>query len=157
MRNPAPVTTDQVIDIFRRKTSPAFQVALGIGAALAGATAETQEVLREYSDALGIAYQIRDDLEDLSAPSSDTDGFGAPTLLLALACAKAKATGRDEVLALWRGGRTSASDRAAFKTHGPRDRTSKAVPGRSSRPTRSRRYAACRRCRMRASKGCCGE
>ena len=65
------MTTDQVIDIFRRKTSPAFQVALGIGAALAGATAETQDVLREYSDALGIAYQIRDDLEDLSAPSAD--------------------------------------------------------------------------------------
>ena len=115
MRNPAPVTTDQVIEIFRRKTSPAFQVALGIGAALAGATAETQEVLRDYSDALGIAYQIRDDLEDLSAPSSDADGFGAPTLLLALACDKAKATGRDEVMALWRGGRTSAADRAAFK------------------------------------------
>lgn len=115
MQNPAPVTTDQVIDIFRRKTSPAFQVALGIGAALAGATAETQEVLREYSDALGIAYQIRDDLEDLSAPSSDPDGFGAPTLLLALACGKAKASARDEVIAGWRNGRTSAPDRAAFK------------------------------------------
>lgn len=116
MRNPAPVTTDQVIDIFRRKTSPAFQVALGIGAALAGATAETQEVLREYSDALGIAYQIRDDLEDLSTPSSDTDGFGAPTLLLALACGKAKASDRDEVIAVWSGGRSNASNRAAFKT-----------------------------------------
>ena len=29
--------------------------------------ADTQEVLRDYSDALGIAYQIRDDLEDLTA------------------------------------------------------------------------------------------
>ena len=95
MRSPAPVTADQVIEIFRRKTSPAFQVALGIGAALAGVTAETQEVLRDYSDALGIAYQIRDDLEDLSASSADADGFSAPTLLLALACDKAKASGRD--------------------------------------------------------------
>ena len=115
MRSPAPVTVDQVIEIFRRKTSPAFQVALGIGAALAGATAETQGVLRDYSDALGIAYQIRDDLEDLSAPSADADGFSAPTLLLALACDKTKAAGRDQVMALWRGGRTSAADRAAFK------------------------------------------
>ena len=115
MRSPAPVTADQVIEIFRRKTSPAFQVALGIGAALAGAPAETQDVLRDYSDALGIAYQIRDDLEDLSAPSAGVDGFGAPTLLLALACDKAKASGRDQVMALWRGGRTSAADRAAFK------------------------------------------
>ena len=115
MRSPAPVTADQIMEIFRRKTSPAFQVALGIGAALAGASAETQGVLRDYSDALGIAYQIRDDLEDLSAPSADTDGFGAPTLLLALACDKAKASGRDQMMALWRNGRTSAAERAAFK------------------------------------------
>ena len=115
MQSPAPVTADQVIEIFRRKTSPAFQVALGIGASLAGATAETQAVLRDYSDALGIAYQIRDDLEDLSAPAADADGFSAPTLLLALACDKAKAPGRDQVMTRWRGGRTSASDRAEFR------------------------------------------
>ena len=66
MRRPEPLGADQTLDIFRRKTSPAFQVALGIGAALAGATADTQQVLRDYSEALGIAYQIRDDLEDLA-------------------------------------------------------------------------------------------
>jgi geranylgeranyl pyrophosphate synthase len=115
MRRPQPLTADQALDIFRRKTSPAFQVALGIGAALAGATAATQQVLRDYSEALGIAYQIRDDLEDLT----DTDvvassGPGAPSLLLALACDKAKTAGRDRVMTLWRGSRTSAADRAAF-------------------------------------------
>ena len=115
MRRPQPLTADQALDIFRRKTSPAFQVALGIGAALAGATAATQQVLRDYSEALGIAYQIRDDLEDLA----DTEvvagpGLGAPSLLLALACDKAKAAGRDRVMTLWRGCRTSAADRAAF-------------------------------------------
>jgi geranylgeranyl pyrophosphate synthase len=115
MRRPQPLGADQALDIFRRKTSPAFQVALGIGAALAGAPAATQEVLRDYSEALGIAYQIRDDLEDLA----DTDsaggfGFGAPSLLLALACDKAKAAGRDRVMTLWRGRHTSPGDRAAF-------------------------------------------
>ena len=115
MQNPAAVSADQVIEIFRRKTAPAFQVALGIGAALAGASAETQDVLRDYSDALGIAYQIRDDLEDLDQSASDADGFGAPTLLLALACDKARAAGRDRVMTLWRGGRASADDRAAFR------------------------------------------
>ena len=117
MRRPEPLSADQALDIFRRKTSPAFQVALGIGAALAGATAETQQVLRDYSEALGIAYQIRDDLEDLS----DTEpvggvGLGGPSLLLALACDKAKASGRDRVMTLWRGCRTSPADRAAFLT-----------------------------------------
>ena len=70
---PAPLTADQVVDIFRRKTAPAFEVALGIGAALAGAGAETQQVLRDYSEALGIAYQIRDDLEDLSDKGTADD------------------------------------------------------------------------------------
>ncbi len=115
MRAPAPLTVDEVIEIFRRKTSPAFQVALGIGAALAGAPAQTQDVLREYSDALGIAYQIRDDLDDLAAgESGDADGFGAPSVLLALACDKARGPSRDRVMALWLGGRASAADRAAF-------------------------------------------
>jgi geranylgeranyl pyrophosphate synthase len=115
MRRPEPITADRALDIFRRKTSPAFEVALGIGAALAGATPATQQVLRDYSEALGIAYQIRDDLEDLT----DTEvaggfGGGAPSLLLALACDKAKASGRDRVMTLWRGCRTSPADRAAF-------------------------------------------
>ncbi len=115
MQAPAPLTVDEAIEIFRRKTSPAFQVALGIGAALAGATADTQEVLRDYSDALGVAYQIRDDLEDMTDASPDADGFGAPSLLLALACDKAKTPGRDRVMTLWRGGRVSAADGAAFR------------------------------------------
>jgi geranylgeranyl diphosphate synthase type II len=116
MRRPEPLGADQALDIFRRKTSPAFQVALGIGAALAGATAETQQVLRDYSEALGIAYQIRDDLEDLSSPTVDGSGLGGPSLLLALACDKTKASGRDRVMKLWRGCRTSPADRAAFLT-----------------------------------------
>ena len=59
-------------------------------------------------------YQIRDDLDDLDA-AADADGFGAPTLLLALACDKARAAGRDRVMTLWRGGRTNAGDRDAFR------------------------------------------
>ena len=115
MRQPAALTAEHAIDIFRRKTSPAFEVALRIGTALGGGPPEAHETLREYSEALGIAYQIRDDLEDLSAPEDETAGFTAPSLLLALACDRAKPSARDRVLALWRGGATSAADREAFK------------------------------------------
>jgi len=120
MTRPAPIGAEQVIDIFRRKTSPAFQVALGVGAALGGATGEVQQVLRDYSDAIGIAYQIRDDLDDLAgggadADAADADGFGAPSLLLGLACDKARAAGRDRVIAQWQRGRESVGDRAAFR------------------------------------------
>jgi geranylgeranyl pyrophosphate synthase len=117
MRQPEPLGADQTLDIFRSKTSPAFQVALGIGAALAGATAETQQVLRDYSESLGIAYQIRDDLEDLTDPEPVGGfGLGGPSLLLALACDKTKAAGRERVMALWRGSGASAADRKAFLT-----------------------------------------
>ena len=128
MQQPVALTADHAIDIFRRKTSPAFQVALGIGAALAGAGAETQQVLRDYSEALGIAYQIRDDLEDLSdAGTADDCGFSAPSLLLALACDKAKASGRERVMAAWRGARSSEAERQAYRVllgeFGVEDRT----------------------------------
>ena len=115
MKTPSPLTVDEVIEIFRRKTSPAFQVALGIGAALAGANGETQEVLREYSDALGVAYQIRDDIEDLADATLATKGFESPTLLLALACDKSRGPGRDRVFGLWRDGCTDAAARDAYR------------------------------------------
>jgi geranylgeranyl pyrophosphate synthase len=114
MQQPVPITTDQVLEIFRRKTAPAFQVALGIGAALAGASDDTQQTLREYSDALGIAYQIRDDIEDLAEAPAMPIG-AAPSLLLALAFDKAKASGRERVMTAWRNARSGAEGHAAFR------------------------------------------
>jgi len=66
MRTPGPLTEPQVLDIFRCKTAPAFEVALHLGALAAGCEehASLTSILTAYSEALGIAYQIRDDLED---------------------------------------------------------------------------------------------
>jgi geranylgeranyl pyrophosphate synthase len=61
---PTPMTADMAVDICRRKTAPAFEVALRIGALCGGGEDGMSEVLSRYSSALGIAYQIRDDLED---------------------------------------------------------------------------------------------
>lgn len=63
-QDPQPLSTGQVLEIFRRKTSPAFSVALHIGAAFVGRLDELEEALGNFSEALGIAYQIRDDLDD---------------------------------------------------------------------------------------------
>ena len=63
-RDPQPLSVAQVLEIFRRKTSPAFSVALLLGAAHAGRLDEVEECLTAFSEALGIAYQIRDDLDD---------------------------------------------------------------------------------------------
>jgi len=83
---PDTLTVREVLDIFRLKTAPAFEVALSLGAILAGCDPQVQDVLRQFSESLGIAYQIRDDLEDLRAPQKDELFDGRrPSILLALA------------------------------------------------------------------------
>ena len=58
------VTMDQVMTIFRNKTVPAFEVSLMLGLICTGGYAHLRPMLSAYSDALGIAYQLKDDLED---------------------------------------------------------------------------------------------
>jgi geranylgeranyl diphosphate synthase, type II len=68
--HPTPLSSRQVLEIFRSKTAPAFEVALKVGAALAGRLDEVEDALHVYSENLGIAYQIRDDLDDLGDDSA---------------------------------------------------------------------------------------
>lgn len=110
-RAPQPLTTLQVADIFRRKTAPAFEVSLHLGALYAGADAETLDALHRYSDALGIAYQIRDDLADLGGDADDVAAL-RPTLPLAVAHERAQGAERELLAAAWR---RSAGDRAAVR------------------------------------------
>ncbi len=101
-RHPQPLSSPEVIDIFRKKTAPAFSVALHLGAIYAGQFEENEEVLAAYSEALGIAYQIRDDLNDLGASGETNDIAGLrPSLLLATAFERAtlEAAGADPALA----------------------------------------------------------
>ena len=58
------ITIDEVLQIFRQKTVPAFEVALKIGLLAAGGDPPTAMMLHNYSEALGIAYQLKDDLDD---------------------------------------------------------------------------------------------
>jgi geranylgeranyl pyrophosphate synthase len=104
-RNPAPLKSVQVLDIFRQKTAPAFEVALRLGSISAdlGKYEEVSEVLGEYSKNLGIAYQIRDDLSDLGE-EGDTNDLASlrPTLLLAVAHEKAKGDQKQQLAEVWR-------------------------------------------------------
>ncbi len=103
-RTPEPLTSLQVLDIFRKKTAPAFEVALRVGALYAGVEAhdEVRDVLRAYSEALGIAYQIRDDLDDLGQTKDTSDIAGLrPSLLLATAHERAECDHRQLTTALW--------------------------------------------------------
>jgi geranylgeranyl pyrophosphate synthase len=103
-RQPDVLTSLQVLDIFKKKTAPAFEVALRIGALFAGVeTHDTvRDVLHAYSEALGIAYQIRDDLADLGQTADTSDIAGLrPSLLLATAHERAECEHRKITSALW--------------------------------------------------------
>ncbi|RMD82352.1 MAG: hypothetical protein D6820_03820, partial [Lentisphaerae bacterium] len=88
-----------IIDIFRNKTAPAFEAALGLGALAAGADERLMKILAQYSTMLGIAYQIQDDLMDYHEDQRLNDLYALrPTLLLALAM---KGLNRKEWRQLW--------------------------------------------------------
>lgn len=130
-RTPRPLSREGVLEIFRQKTAPAFDVALQLGAISAlddgGAVqdpdagaelSELRSVLERYSRALGVAYQIRDDLLDLRDTESPSDLLALrPTLPLALAWeAVPPEHGDRRVLEdLWRRRRPAGVDTAALR------------------------------------------
>ena len=105
-RSPRPLGSQQVLQIFRQKTAPAFGVALELGAACARAEPEVFDRLRAYSDALGVAYQIRDDLDDFEPSAEAPDDVTAlrPSLPLAVGYEQAKSEpeARAVLEAAWR-------------------------------------------------------
>ncbi|MEM0970621.1 MAG: polyprenyl synthetase family protein, partial [Verrucomicrobiota bacterium] len=101
-RNPQPLKATQVLEIFRQKTSPAFEVALKFGAICAGKLGEVESVLEKYSEALGIAYQIRDDMEDLGEDAGENLlEAPRPSVMLAKGWEVAKGEEKANLAALW--------------------------------------------------------
>ena len=102
-RDPQPMKVKEVLEIFRLKTAPAFEVALRLGAVYSGRHSEYSEVLGKYSEALGIAYQIRDDLNDLGADEEATDIEGLrPSILLAVSQERARGDAKPVIESLWK-------------------------------------------------------
>jgi geranylgeranyl diphosphate synthase type II len=103
-RNPGVLTPLQVVDIFRLKTAPAFEVALRLGAIAANQHEECEDVISAYSSALGIAYQIRDDLADFDG-TGDSNDFATlrPSVLLAIARDRASGEAREYLDRVWAG------------------------------------------------------
>jgi geranylgeranyl pyrophosphate synthase len=110
-RDPQPLASMQVLDMFRQKTAAAFEVALRIGATLGGADAATHDVLRKYSESLGIAYQIKDDIEDFrgDADSNDLDQVRL-SLILTIAHKRAEGADRDRVASAIRSGAADGTE-----------------------------------------------
>jgi octaprenyl-diphosphate synthase len=61
------ISLDQHFDLIYRKTACLFSVCMRLGAILGGATPEQEENLAQYGRDLGMAFQIVDDVLDLTA------------------------------------------------------------------------------------------
>jgi len=69
------ISLDEHFDLIYRKTACLFSVCMRIGAILGGATPEQEENLAQYGRDLGMAFQIVDDVLDLTASE---DVLGKP-------------------------------------------------------------------------------
>lgn len=115
-QKPTPLDTKQVLEIFRSKTAPAFGVALKIGAALSGKLDETEEALHAYSEALGIAYQIRDDLDDLGDDAgAANDNSMRPSVVLSLLRERGKGEVKETMEKLWSGQLEQMPEKATIR------------------------------------------
>jgi geranylgeranyl diphosphate synthase, type II len=114
---PSPLSTGQVVEIFRSKTAPAFEVALKVGAAFAGQLDDVADALHAYSEALGIAYQIHDDLDDLGDDSSVDQAHVSirPSIVLSLLREKSKGDIKTAMEALWSGKAESQPSKAQIR------------------------------------------
>jgi len=98
-------TTEAVyLQVVRGKTAALFSAATEVGGVISGADEAVTRALRDYGDALGIAFQIADDLLDFQGDSAVTgknvgDDFRERKLTLPLI--KAIAGADDEERAFW--------------------------------------------------------
>ena len=70
------VSEDEYLSIVRGKTAAQFIAAGTVGATLAGASGRLLQSVRDYAERVGIAYQICDDLRDITG---DSRAMGKPT------------------------------------------------------------------------------
>nr|WP_252263413.1 polyprenyl synthetase family protein [Paracidobacterium acidisoli] len=61
------ISADEYNDLIYRKTACLFEVSMRIGAVLAGASEDREQAMGEYGRNLGMAFQIVDDVLDLTA------------------------------------------------------------------------------------------
>jgi geranylgeranyl pyrophosphate synthase len=83
-RQMAKKSVEEVLKIFEQKTGEGVKVALLMGAIAGKAPENEMEVLSRFSEWFGIAYQIRDDLNELREDNDLKHAFDFPFLLALL-------------------------------------------------------------------------
>lgn len=84
----APRTEAELMEIHQRKTAALIRAACVMGVAAAGGSAEQEQAAADYAEALGLAFQIRDDVldvistaEELGKPIGSDDAQGKTTFM----------------------------------------------------------------------------
>jgi geranylgeranyl pyrophosphate synthase len=80
-QNIAQKSVGDILKIFEQKTGEAVKVALLTGAIAGNAPKTELQVLAEFAEYFGIAYQIRDDLNELRETNELKHAFDFPFLL----------------------------------------------------------------------------
>lgn len=111
------LSTNDALQIYALKTSPAFEVAFYAGLRLAGPVVAESKLVRAFAEYLGVAFQILNDLQDWcenetnkGQPGGDVL-HGRPTLLWALALQAANFEQRQTLMSL------VASDNSQSDSH----------------------------------------
>jgi geranylgeranyl diphosphate synthase, type II len=81
------LSLDEILDIFENKTAAAFRVSLLLGAVAGGADTKTISLLDHFSQLMGLAFQLKDDLEDFTVENGFT-AFENPSVLISMLAEK---------------------------------------------------------------------
>jgi geranylgeranyl diphosphate synthase type II len=92
LKNKKILTVAETLQVFDYKTATAFKVSLLLGAIAAGAEESSLKLLEKFSRSIGIAYQIKDDIEDFKNENGDFEIY-KPSVLISLL--QEKLTGKD--------------------------------------------------------------
>jgi geranylgeranyl pyrophosphate synthase len=72
---------EEQLKIFEQKTGSAILVALLLGATAAGASENDLQILKKFSACFGMAYQIKDDLDEYRESNEHTQVADYPLML----------------------------------------------------------------------------
>jgi geranylgeranyl diphosphate synthase, type II len=83
LKNRKILSLEETLQVFDYKTATAFKVSLLLGAIAAGAEDNSLNLLEKFSRSIGIAYQIKDDIEDFKNEEGEFEIY-KPSVLISL-------------------------------------------------------------------------
>ncbi len=116
------VTKDEYMEMITKKTAALFYVASECGSIISGAPSNIQRAMKTYGEAIGLAFQIRDDMLDMSSDQEllgkdigNDIRNGKKTLITVHALQHASGSNRNILLSFF--GNPKASDEDINKVH----------------------------------------